>query len=180
MADAPGGVALSRRRALAVTFLGTLLIWGPQEFDAPTVLVWNATASAPIGLYRVDRSRSPRPGDRVLVAPDARMSALLDQRGYVPAGVPLIKTVAALAPARVCRHGSSVTIGGRFAAKARAFDRQGRPLPAWSGCRTLSPTEVFLLTAEAPDSLDGRYFGPLPKGVILGRAIPVWMREPTS
>jgi type IV secretory pathway protease TraF len=30
------------------------------------------------------------------------------------------------------------------------------------------------------DSLDGRYFGPLPTGTIIGRAMPVWTDEDGS
>ena len=28
-----------------------------------------------------------------------------------------------------------------------------------------------------PDSLDGRYFGPLPASSIIGRAVPLWTDE---
>lgn len=170
---------MSPQRALAATLIGTLLVWAPQEFGAPTVLVWNASASAPIGLYRVEPTGAPRAGERVLVRPRGAVAAFLDQRDYVPAGVPLIKTIAALAPARVCRRGLIVTIDGQIAAEARAFDSLGRPLPAWSGCRTLAQGEVFLLTAEAPDSFDGRYFGPTPIEEVAGRVVPIWVRDPT-
>src|SRR3546814_15532006 len=59
-----------------------------------------------------------------------------------------------------------------------ARDRLGRPLPFWLGCRIVGPDELFLLNA-APDSLDGRYFGPLPAAGLLGVAHPV-MTRPAS
>ena len=37
--------------------------------------------------------------------------------------------------------------------------------------------EVFLMNPGVPDSLDGRYFGPLPASSIIGRAAPVWTDE---
>lgn len=159
---------------LGATFAGTLLIWAPVEVDEPTLAVWNASASAPIGLYRVSPAGSTGVGDRVLVVAEPSVAALLSARGYVPDGVPLIKTVAAVSPSRVCRDGPAISIDGRFIARARSVDRAGRPLPAWSGCRVLGPDQVFLLTADVPDSLDGRYFGPTERGGICGRVTPVW------
>lgn len=160
--------------ALGATLAGALLIWCPVEFDGPTLAVWNASASAPIGLYRVSPTGSIGVGDRVLVDAEPSVVALLSARGYVPAGIPLIKTVAAVAPSRVCRDGLAISIDGRFVARARSADRAGRPLPAWGGCRILGPDQVFLLTADVPDSLDGRYFGPTERGTIRGRVTPVW------
>jgi type IV secretory pathway protease TraF len=30
---------------------------------------------------------------------------------------------------------------------------------------------------DEPDSLDGRYFGPLPRDAIVARAVPIWTDE---
>ena len=60
---------------------------------------------------------------------------------------------------------------------AQSLDHLGRTLPRWSGCRTLQPDEVFLMNPTAPDSLDGRYFGPLPLTSIVARAVPLWTDE---
>src|SRR3546814_15964061 len=56
-------------------------------------------------------------------------------------------------------------------------DLLGRPLPRWSGCHTLGPSEVFLMNPTVPDSLDGRYFGPLPTTALVARAEPLWTDE---
>ena len=60
---------------------------------------------------------------------------------------------------------------------ARARDRLGRPLPAWFGCRKLRSGELFVMNPAAPGSFDGRYFGPLKLGTVIGRATPVWTDE---
>ena len=44
----------------------------------------------------------------------------------------------------------------------------------WSGCRTLRDGELFVLNADVPASLDGRYFGPSLVSSVIGRAVPVW------
>jgi conjugative transfer signal peptidase TraF len=171
---------MTRAFALGTTLAGALLMWAPVDLPTPTLLVWNASASAPIGLYRVDPLARPRVGDRVVVDPPTSVATLLATRGYLPRGVPLIKTVAALPPSRVCRHGFTVTVDGRALASARPTDRRGRELPVWSGCRTLASREVFLLTADVPDSLDGRYFGPSSTASLRGVASPFWVRESGS
>ena len=40
----------------------------------------------------------------------------------------------------------------------------------------LRPGEVFLMNPTVPDSLDGRYFGPLPAASIVARAV-LWTDE---
>lgn len=167
---------MTRSFALGATLVGALLMWAPVDLPLPTLLVWNASASAPIGLYRVNPLATLRTDDRVVVDPPASVAGFLATRGYLPRGVPLIKTVAALAPARVCRNGLAVSVDGRVVALARPKDRRGRPLPTWSGCHDLGTDEVFLLTAEAPDSLDGRYFGATSKAAIRGVAHPIRVR----
>src|SRR5690606_23795810 len=103
----------------------------------------------------------------------------LSARGYLPEGVPLLKHIAAKAGQRVCRIGDAVSVDARRVAIARARDGQGRPLPVWQGCRTLRPGELLLLNPAHPDSLDGRYFGPLPASAVIGRATPLWLRAPS-
>lgn len=139
-------------------------------------LVWNASASVPLGLYRIDVGTAPGVGDLVLIEPPAPLARLLAERGYVPRGVPLLKHVAAAEGALVCRSGVFVTVDGRFAARARAADRLGRALPRWLGCRRLARGE-YLLLGSAPDSFDGRYFGALRAENLIGTAHPLLTRD---
>jgi conjugative transfer signal peptidase TraF len=138
------------------------------------ILVWNATASAPRGLYCIVSPSGLQAGDLVLVQPDPASAALYAERGYLPRGVPLLKHVGALGGMRVCEHVGDVTIDGRHVANALPIDGRGRPMTSWSGCQALSDSEFFALNADVPTSLDGRYFGPLPLSSVIGRAIPVW------
>jgi type IV secretory pathway protease TraF len=61
--------------------------------------------------------------------------------------------------------------------QARARDERGRPLPSWQGCHALGEGEVFVMNWQSADSLDGRYFGPIPTSAIIGRAVPMWTDE---
>jgi conjugative transfer signal peptidase TraF len=139
-------------------------------------LVWNASASAPVGLYRIQPDNDPPLGTLVAIAPPPHLGRWMAARGYLGENVPLLKHVAAKAGQRVCRIGSVVNVDGRPAAVALMHDRAGRPLPVWRGCRTLGAGELLLLNPAHRDSLDGRYFGPLPASTVLGRAIPILTR----
>jgi conjugative transfer signal peptidase TraF len=164
-----------RITATAATIVGTLLVAVAWLQPAPRFL-WNASASAPTGLYRVDVGAPARLGDLVAFYPPASIGAFLVERRYLPPGVPLLKRVAALPGSRVCRSGIFVSVDGQGVARALARDRQGRMLPVWHGCRIVGPHELFLVNA-ARGSLDGRYFGPMRHASLLGVAHPILTRD---
>lgn len=142
----------------------------------PVALVWNASASVPVGLYTIAPAGTMHSGMIAAVRPAPDMARLMTARGYLGSGALLLKPVAATAGQTVCRDGFAITIDGRHAATALRADRIGRPLPAWSGCLILPPGTVFLLARDVPASFDGRYFGQVATARIVGRAIPVWTR----
>lgn len=139
----------------------------------PVKLTYNATQSAAVGFYAVEPPGRIAVGDQVLSRLPADVAALADARRYVPATTPVLKTVAATAGAVVCRTGARVIVDAHPVALARSADRAGRPLPMWAGCRRLGPGEVLLLGRPA-DSFDGRYFGPTPAALVVGRARSLW------
>lgn len=149
-----------------------LAVW----IDPPPRLIWNASPSVPIGFYSVEPGAVLRAGDLAVVRPPEAVARFMAARGYLPADVPLIKPVAALAGEEVCRTGMTITIDGRPVGDAQAADRFGRPLPGWQGCRTLDPDHLFLMNPARSDSLDGRYFGPTPVWAVVGRATPLRTR----
>ena len=152
-----------------------LLILAPSVTQPRPELLWNATASTPVGLYRLQAANVLHDGDLVAALPPAPIASFLARGGFLPRGVPLLKHVAALTGETVCRVDDTVTIDGIAAGIALNRDHLGRQLPRWSGCRRLRPGEIFLMNASVADSLDGRYFGPLPVTSIIGRATPLWL-----
>jgi conjugative transfer signal peptidase TraF len=140
-------------------------------------LIWNVSASVPIGLYALHRTDGPPLGSLVAIMPPEPLAGWLATRGYLPRNVPLMKHVAAKAGQRVCRIGAHVSVDGRIIGEALERDSSGRLLPVWKGCRTLRTGELFLMNPAVPDSLDGRYFGPLSVTTIIGRATPLLTRS---
>jgi conjugative transfer signal peptidase TraF len=139
--------------------------------------IWNASNSVPIGLYRVQPVTQLAVTELVAVQPPDLLATFLDLNGYLPIGVPMLKRVLALPGQMVCRNGLTIAIDGIDIANARERDGRGRPLPTWHGCRVIADADVFVMNWQSEDSLDSRYFGPLPASAVIGKAVPVWTEE---
>lgn len=160
--------------SIAAVVMTGIVELGLTSVAHPTpMLVWNASASMPIGLYRLAPVLSMR-GDLVLVRPPKIAETLADSRGYLPAGVPLVKRIAAVGGDEICVVDGVVLVNGHAVVRQLAADRAGRPLPQWSGCQVLGGDEIFLL-ADAKDSFDSRYFGPVPTANIIETLVPLWL-----
>jgi len=181
MRDRPsvsGILRVTRRKggvAVAVTLLAVAVLASAVAAPLPR-LVWNISASAPIGLYLVEPGRHLRLGEQAVARIPEPFLTLAARRHYLPSNVPLVKSVAAGPGDRVCASGSRVFVNGRVVAHRLDRDRAGREMPWWSGCVRLPEDSVFLLMAGQPGSFDGRYFGPTHAGLILGRATLLWAR----
>jgi conjugative transfer signal peptidase TraF len=155
---------------------GSLAALAWSAFGTPSQrIIYNASDSVPKGWYRITLTGSPVVGDIVLTRLPPAATTLAAQRGYLPTHIPLLKTVFAIAPQRVCVRGHHVLVDGQVAAELRPHDQLGRPLPAWRGCRPLVGDELFLLSVDNPESFDSRYFGPISAATVIGRAQPLWL-----
>lgn len=146
----------------------------PVVAQFPMRLVYNPSDSVPRGWYRIGSPDSLHVGDIVLLRLPAGVATLAAQRGYLPAGVPLLKRIGAVAPRSVCVGEGVVRIDGVAVAAVLAVDGVGRPLSPWAQCRALSEGELFLLSNTHAASFDSRYFGPVDASAVIGRAYPLW------
>ncbi|EZP84000.1 Conjugal transfer protein TraF [Novosphingobium resinovorum] len=153
--------------ALAV---GTTIILPPKP-----VFIWNVSASAPLGLYRVEGYGRLGAGDMVAARVPLRWRRLAGARRYIPVNIPLIKQIAAVGGDRVCAMETLIFVNGKPVARRRERDGAGRPMPTWSGCVILGRDEYLLLMPHAA-SFDGRYFGSTRSADLLGKAELLWER----
>ena len=105
-----------RRIWLIATAVPALALAVASLVSLPKKLIYNASASAPMGLYWLE-----------------------------------------------------ISVNGSVVASAKRRDGQGREMPDWHGCHILTEQTVFLLQ-DHPQSFDGRYFGPVDRRLIIGRA----------
>ncbi|EPD42353.1 MULTISPECIES: S26 family signal peptidase [Delftia] len=150
------------------------LAWASFVHPLPR-LIHNPSDSVPVGWYRIVPPDALRVGSIVLTTLPPNAAALAAQRGYLPARVPLLKRVGAIAPQHVCVFDALVWIDGVPVAAVRPADRLGRSLPSWPQCRQLRPGELFLLSATNSASFDSRYFGPVSASAVIGVARPIWL-----
>jgi conjugative transfer signal peptidase TraF len=142
--------------------------------DPPYRLVYNPSESAPRGWYALVPEHHAKTGEWVLVHLPQTIARLADGRGYLPMRIPILKRIGAQSGEEVCASRRGVFVQGNFVAQALKDDSRGRPLPQWSGCRTLKAQELFLLSSYSPFSFDSRYFGPVKRSAVIGEAIPLW------
>ena len=162
--------AVAVATAVSATILIGTALWQPRPR-----LVWNASASAPVGLYVVSAPERLHVGETVVAWPPEPARTLAAGRHYLPFDVPLVKRLAAGPGDRVCAVGEAIWINGRHVAARRLEDEAGRPMPWWTGCSDLREGEHFLLM-DHPASFDGRYFGVTGRDALVGRAVPLWTR----
>lgn len=164
---------LARQTAIIVAGIAFLLT--SAALPPATRLVWNASASAPIGLYAVSPGAPVEPGDIVIARVPEHFRRLAAERRYLPMNVPLVKRVVAYAGDEVCALGQEIFVNGRWTAERRLVDGMGRPMPMWKGCARLHGPQLFLLM-DNPASFDGRYFGPTEGKDVIGKARLLWRR----
>lgn len=167
----------ARLKTLAGTFGVAAALVATVVLEPLPLYIWNASASVPVGLYRLRPANQFQVTELVAVQPPEPLATFLDLNGYLPIGVPMLKRVLALPGQTVCRIGLTISVDDIAMGEARNRDGRGRPLPKWQGCRVVGDGELFLMNWQSLDSLDGRYFGFLPASAVIGRALPAWTWE---
>ena len=60
----------------------------------------------------------------------------------------------------------------------KSYRVRSAQIPALAGVElSIAEGEVFLMNPDVGDSLDGRYFGPLPTRAVIGKATPLYTDE---
>lgn len=136
--------------------------------ETPPRLVFNASQSAPIGFYWV-ADEPVNWGDYAIVRVPERVRNLVEERGYLPLRKPMIKRVVGVEGDEICRRDQEILVNDVTVTVAEWTDELGRLLPVWQGCEVLHSDHIFLLQ-EHHRSFDGRYFGPVNRCLIIGRA----------
>ncbi|GLH77075.1 peptidase S26 [Bradyrhizobium sp. SSBR45G] len=170
---------MTRRLPIVIAvFAGVSLMAGAGQLRSRPLFIWNVSESVPIGLYAVQPVRQWYVTELVVVLPQGALAEWLADGGYLPKGVPMLKRILALPGQTVCRREHVIIVDDVEVGVARESDSRGRPLPDWHGCLIISDGQVFLMNWQSDSSLDGRYFGLTATSDVIGRAVPVWTREP--
>src|SRR3546814_5327754 len=97
LARPQGSIAMRFRWGTLVTMVAAVNVVAISMWiNPPPKLIWNASASVPIGFYTVRPASDLRIGDLAVVTPPDDLAVFLSTGGYLPMGVPLLKPVAVL------------------------------------------------------------------------------------
>ncbi len=161
-----------RKRISALKLAGLGLMMLASFYSPQDRLIWNRTASAPIGLYWLNYDPFTL-GRWVVVSARSDDAQWAQSRGFIGEDWPLLKQIAAVSGDEICRVDGLISVNGKAVGIAKEIDSQGRRLPVWAGCHVLSDAEVFLMNPH-PESLDGRYFGATNLSDLDGVAALIW------
>ena len=150
-------------------------------------VVFNHTASMPMGFYQVRRAAPAVTRGAVVVwCLPTSLVAEAKRRGYLgggscPGGVEsILKEVAAVPGDTVVVDPAGLAVNGRRLAGSRplARDSRGRPVASVPhGRYVVRPGEAWLWSPHTAHSFDSRYYGALPVAGLVGVARPLWTRD---
>lgn len=141
---------------------------GQIIFPPKPVLFYNPSYSAKVGWYRLRPNETVVLGSQVAAYAPEWARRLADERGYLPYGYPLIKTVWAVHGDEVCYNKSSVSVPKRPDIPVLDQDVLGRDMPQKSGCLVLKSGQYLLMSPDVQTGFDSRYFGPVGFESLLG------------
>ena len=120
---------MTRVATMLTTAVTTVTLGSSAFVDPPKTLIWNASASAPIGLYAVQAADDLAVTDLVAVMPPPLIAEFLADRGYLPNGMPLLKRILALPGQTICRNGLDILAYGATYGRARERDNDRSQAP---------------------------------------------------
>lgn len=157
-----------RYYALAVGLVAVAYATGLAIDACGHALVVNTSPSMPSGVYWITRDAPMERGRIVLFAPPDGVRELIYGRGWLPAGMPLLKTVGGLAGDTYCVRDGRFVVDGVDVGPVFSADSQGLPVPQIVGCRRVGEGEFLPVASTLDRSFDGRYFGAVSVHNVLG------------
>lgn len=174
-------------RAMGYCLLGVTIAAIPLYLAGYRI---NETDSLPPGIWRIVGSQGvAQRGDIVnFCPPNTDALAVARARGYLHDGPcigglePLFKPVVAVAGDRVEVTDAGIRVNGSLVANSApiAVDGRGDPMPHIErGLYRVEPGQAWMVSSYTAYSFDSRYFGPVDLSAVAGKAIPVWIMEPS-
>lgn len=164
-----------RKLPLVMTALALLGIasLGPIWRTTGIIIVRNTSPSMPYGFYLVQSARTISRGDLVVFQLPQTVKQEMSGFRWIGRLTLLLKQVAAIQGDVVCSRGGKLFINDTFIADSKKDDSEGRLIPVFRGCFTVGESKFLPISTRIPNSFDGRYFGAVSEGEIVGSATPI-------
>lgn len=140
----------------------------------PKVLIYNHTASVPVGWYIVIPSNNYHAGDYVVFKVPHDIQSLAVNRGWMKENDTMLKIIGAVEgdTYRAEKDSKRFLINEKYIGEIFLHDKDGRSLPTHFGEFVVGRDE-FLPISYHPFSFDGRYFGCVSVKNIKYKVIPI-------
>ncbi len=148
----------TQRCRLALLACGAALAAAVLVAHPRDAFLYNHSPSMPVGLYA--RTVAPLAAGAIVTVRARDVAPIMARdRGFDGEGHRFIKRIVAVGGDLVCMADEHLTVNAQPVAAIGSVLPASGPAP-WDGCRRLSADEALLL-GDAPDSFDGRYWGPI-------------------
>jgi type IV secretory pathway protease TraF len=156
-----------------------LLVLAPRLFGFSPPFLLQLTASEPRGIYWL--RPLPDPSTRGMLGTlhvPPSVAELVFKHGWLPrswhgAETALLKPVAGLPGDTFCVDEHSVTVNGVWQGPVYR-ELSGVKLPVLRGCWLIQEDHALLISPQLINAFDSRYFGPVPRDMLLKAAQPLW------
>ena len=133
-------------------------------------ITYQVTPSMPKGFYIIYPIENIKVNDIIVFYPPKKASQFLLTRHLIPHNDWLMKYVVAAPGDYVCKKFSFVWINNEKYAPVLTHSSKNELLPDTPFCSVLTKDKYLSISTIAQHSFDGRYFGPIDKKDIIGKA----------
>jgi len=139
-------------------------------------LVYNASKSMSRGVYVVIPAKKIQRNDIVVFYPPFTTQQFLSMQHWGPGNHLLMKHVLGLPGDWVCKRKNTLWINQNKVANVLVFYATNKKIPQVDFCGYLTVDQYLLLSTNSERSFDGRYFGPVQRQNIKGKAVLLLLR----
>ena len=136
-------------------------------------LSYQVSSSMPKGWYLQRPVVHLQRGDWIFVTPPTFARDYLQKNQWLPDSGVLLKSLQGMPGDWVCQKPQALWINQTIKATLLNRDINQQPIVKQPFCRRLNSHEYLVLGISDRRSYDGRYFGPIDRAKILGRALPL-------
>lgn len=128
----------------------------------PHLVIYNYTASLPVGWYWLEPAASLRHGDIILCDADEDTMQLAVERQWINPNTHFLKCIYGL-PGDVYEiRAHRYIVNGEDKGEIKQYDSAGRKLPLQPDGKYIVPEGYILTGTSEENSFDSRYYGPIP------------------
>lgn len=163
-----------KRVVLGLCFGWMFMLMGliSMESRLPQLLVYNTTASVPVGWYLLLPPQDVSRDDMVVFTVPEDIEKLAVERGWLPKGTKMLKRVGGLAGDMYGVNKSrQFYVNGVYIEQASLVDGKGQQMPDRSSGIHMVEDDCFLPVGDNSHSFDGRYYGAVPLECIKNKAV---------